>query len=167
MWLKSYCRNNKDPTILQRQYQGCWWPGIVGIQGISRYGTYFDLIFTEYFIAHAGRVSSFNFFPCWIALRNLTRLLISHDKSGYEAIIGCWNSSSGNLKNLPLFCCQYHCCWWPDDTGSQGISRHGIAIIYWEHAVACMERVNIWTQNSQDHVAVLPPLKDVPVIHLG
>ena len=30
------------------------------------------------------------------------------------------------VKNNLILCIQYHACWWPGDSWSQGISRHGI-----------------------------------------
>ena len=37
-------------------------------------------------------------------------------------------------KNLFVLLSQYHGCWWPGDTGSQGISSHDMDLILSEYA---------------------------------
>ena len=41
-------------------------------------------------------------------------------------------------EDLPILNSQEHCCWYPVDTRSQGISRHGIALV--------MDFMSIWNR---------------------
>ena len=52
-----------------------------------------------------------------------------------------WNHMPGKTANMRIICCQCYVCWWPGNIRNQGISRHGIEMIYPEHSTASMGRV--------------------------
>ena len=58
-----------------------------------------------------------------------------------------WHSYRGRQdRNKCIIHCQYHCCWWPDETSSQGTDSHG---------VDSFRRVSSMFMYSQRHCIVI------------
>ena len=84
---------------------------------------------------------------------NICKISVINPQTPREMGPRQWNDGTKCLMRWCLACCsanmmvtlhsQYHSCWWPGDTRSQGMNRYGVCLFYRKIPVSSPEWLNV------------------------